>query len=62
MESHVERPLRLPELAVRAGCSQRDLETRFTRAFGASPRKVYSQIRLTTAHRLVTETNLTDET
>ena len=48
----------LPALAGKIGCSQRDLEARFARAFGATPRKVYTHIRLTVAHRLVTETPL----
>jgi transcriptional regulator GlxA family with amidase domain len=56
MEDSVERPRPLPDLAAEVGCSQRDLEARFARAFGATPRQVYGHIRLTAAHRLVTET------
>ena len=58
MEDTVERPLPLPVLAAEVGCSQRDLEARFRRAFGAPPRRVYAHIRLTAAHRLVTDQDL----
>ena len=58
MEGNVERPLSLPDLADKARCTQRDLEARFSRAFGATPRQVYAHVRLTAAHRLVTETSL----
>jgi AraC family transcriptional regulator, carnitine catabolism transcriptional activator len=58
MEDNVEHPLALPHLADLAGCSQREMETRFAAAFGATPRRVYAQIRLTAAHRLVTDTRL----
>ena len=58
MEANVEYPLRLPQLAEAAGCNQRDLEVRFARVLGATPRKVYSFVRLGAAHRLVSETSL----
>ena len=58
MEENVERPLVLPRIAKQAGCSLRDLEARFGRVLGATPRHVYSHIRLTAAHRLVSETTM----
>lgn len=58
MEHNIEKTMTLPMLAAKVGCSQRDLEARFARAFGATPRQVYTHIRLTAAHRLVTETPL----
>lgn len=58
MEANVEVPLSLPEVARRAGCSQRDLERRFTEAFGATPKKVYQRVRLNAARNLVEDTTL----
>jgi len=58
MEAAVERPRPLARIARGAGTSQRDLEARFARAFGATPRTVYRHIRLIAAHRLVTDTAL----
>ena len=58
MEAYVENPLPLADVARRAGCSQRDLERRFSRAFGATPKKVYQRIRLNVARNLVEDTTL----
>ena len=58
MEANVEAPLPLSIIATRAGCTQRDLEKRFAKAFGAPPRKVYQRIRLNTARNLVEDTTL----
>ena len=58
MENTVESPVSLGQLATTVGCTQRDLEQRFARAFGTTPREVYGYIRMATAHRLVTETAL----
>ena len=58
MEANVETPLSLSEIATCAGCTQRDLERRFAKAFGAPPRKVYQRIRLNTARNLVEDTML----
>ncbi len=58
MEANIETPLPLGQISQRAGCRQKDLERRFTKAFGAPPRKVYQRIRLNAARNLVEETNL----
>ena len=59
MENNVETPLSVLTVASRAGCTQKDLERRFSRAFGAPPQKVYQRIRLDAARHLVEETSLT---
>ena len=58
MRSHLEAPLTVAGLARAAGCRQRDLENRFRRAFGATPRTVYRQLRMAEALRLVREGDL----
>lgn len=58
MEKNVEQPVTLPRLAELADCTQREMENRFAAAFGATPQRVYAQIRLTAAHRLVIDTRL----
>ncbi|MGI9389398.1 MAG: GlxA family transcriptional regulator, partial [Boseongicola sp.] len=58
MEASIERPIPIGEIAKRTGCRQKDLERRFKRTFGASPRKVYQRIRLDAALNLVEYTSL----
>lgn len=58
MENTVEQPLAMPALADLAGVNQREMEARFAAAFGATPQRVYTRIRLTAAHRLVMDTRL----
>lgn len=53
MTEHVETPLPLTAIAERLGTSQKDLERRFSRAFGAAPRTVYRRIRLDAARNLL---------
>ena len=53
MRGNLENPLSVAELARAAGCRQRDLESRFRRSFGATPRTVYRQLRMAEALRLV---------
>ena len=53
MEANIEVPLTIPALARLSGCRQRDLEARFERHFGASPRKVYRRLRLNAARRML---------
>ena len=53
MEGNIETPVPIAELAGAAGCTHKDLERRFHRTFGASPRKVYQRIRLNTARNLI---------
>ncbi|UUX48825.1 GlxA family transcriptional regulator [Nisaea acidiphila] len=58
MRDNLEAPLPIAEIARAAGCRQRDLETRFRRAFGTVPRTVYKQLRMAEALRLVREGDL----
>ncbi len=58
MQDHIEEPLPIKTLARMTGTTQRGLETRFRRAFGATPRTVYQHIRLAGARRLLEETDL----
>ena len=59
MEANIETPLRILEIAQAAGCTQKDLERRFARAFGASPRTVYQRMRLDAARTLIEGTAFT---
>jgi len=58
MRGNLETPLPIREIARAVGCRQRDLEERFHRAFGATPRTVYRQLRMAEALRLVREGDL----
>lgn len=58
MEQHLEEPLRLPELAQRAGISQRQLERLFQQNIGLTPKRYYVNIRLSRARALLTQTEL----
>jgi len=58
MRGNLENTLSIAELARAAGCRQRDLEGRFRRAFGATPRTVYRQLRMAEALRLVRDGDL----
>lgn len=58
MRGNLETPLSVADLARAAGCRQRDLEVRFRRAFGATPRTVYRQLRMAEALRLVRDGDL----
>lgn len=58
MERTLDRPLSITALALRAGQSQRQLEVRFARALGISPGSYYLRLRLQTAQRLVSDTQL----
>lgn len=53
MEANIETPLSIPVLAKLANCRQRDLEKRFVRILGATPKTVYRRLRLNAAKRLV---------
>lgn len=59
MEETVEAPLAIPEIAARAGCSQRRLERAFHAALGVAPARYYLTLRLGAARRLLQETGLT---
>ena len=58
MEAHVETPLSIAQIAERAGCRQRELETQFTKALGTSPRTAYRRLRLGAARRLLRDGSL----
>jgi len=58
MEDALETPLALPEVARRAGCSQRQLERHFAAVLGQTPQRYYRILRLTAARRLLQETGL----
>jgi transcriptional regulator GlxA family with amidase domain len=58
MERTVDRPLSITALALRAGQSQRQLEMRFAKALGISPGSYYLRLRLQSAQRLVSDTQL----
>lgn len=58
MRGNLENILSIAELARAAGCRQRDLEGRFRRSFGATPRTVYRQLRMAEALRLVRDGDL----
>lgn len=55
MEARIEEPFSIPELARSVGCPQRELEQRFSRTLGTTPRQVYARLRLNTARRLLRE-------
>ena len=58
MQDNVETPLTIPEIAQRAGCTQKMLEQRMRAAMGATPAAVYRRQRLNVALRLVRASDL----
>ncbi|MCZ4352781.1 helix-turn-helix domain-containing protein [Roseovarius aestuarii] len=58
MRAHVERPISLDALAKRMTCQPRTLDRRFRAALGASPGRVYRDIRLSEARKLLESTRL----
>ncbi len=58
MQEHLEAPLSLPEVARRAGVTQKTLETRMRAELGATPATVYRRQRLNLARKLASETDL----
>ncbi len=53
MRAHLETPLSLPQVAVRAGTSQRRLERLFNRQLGVPPQRYYIELRLEHARHLL---------
>lgn len=53
MESHVERPLSLAQVADRAGVGQRRLARLFVRTLGRPPHRYYKELRLDRARELL---------
>lgn len=58
MSANIETPLPIAALAKAAGCAQRDLEARFVKALGASPRTVYRRLRLNHGRRLIEDSEI----
>jgi len=58
MESHIEEPLSCRIIARRVGVSSRQLQRLFARALGTTPVRHYQQIRLSRAHALLQQTDL----
>lgn len=58
MESQVEEPMAIPDVARRAGISQRDLERLSQRYLKMRPAEYYRNLRLTQAYRLLRQTSL----
>ncbi|TCL01588.1 AraC family transcriptional regulator with amidase-like domain [Shimia isoporae] len=58
MQEHVENPLPIPEIARRAGVTQKTLDARMKAELGASPTTVYRRQRLTLARKLISDTDL----
>jgi len=58
MQDHLEEPLALPEVARRAGVTQKTLAARMLAELGATPAVVYRRLRLNLARKLVVDTDL----
>lgn len=58
METHLEDPLTIADIANTLGISIRALQTRFQTALGTSPKAYYLKLRLEEAHRLLRDTSL----
>lgn len=58
METHIDEPLPIAEIAVRLSLSPRTLEQRFAAHMGQSPLGFYLQLRLNEAHRLAIDTSM----
>ncbi len=58
MQGHLEEPLSLPEVARRAGVTQKTLAARMLADLGATPAVVYRRLRLNLARKLVVDTDL----
>ena len=58
MERHIEEPLSCSVIAKRAGTSSRQLQRLFARTLGTTPVRHYQRIRLSRAHALLQQTDL----
>jgi transcriptional regulator GlxA family with amidase domain len=58
MESNLQEPLSIAEIARRVGISERSLHRDFRRILGSSPRRFYQWARLNAARRLLLQTDL----
>jgi transcriptional regulator GlxA family with amidase domain len=57
MQTRLEEPLSLPEVAVRAGVLLRTLQARFRSQLGQSPHAYYLDLRLSAAKRMLEQSN-----
>jgi AraC family L-rhamnose operon transcriptional activator RhaR/AraC family L-rhamnose operon regulatory protein RhaS len=58
IENHLEQPLRIEDLAARAGTCARSLQRYFMRAFGASPVGYVNRLRVEKASELLLKTDM----
>jgi transcriptional regulator GlxA family with amidase domain len=58
METHIDAPLSITDIAELTAVSAKTLETAFRRGTGQSPARFYLGLRLNTARRLIVDTNL----
>ncbi|KPB49620.1 hypothetical protein ALQ71_200165 [Pseudomonas coronafaciens pv. striafaciens] len=58
MDSNLEEPLELEQLAVYAGRSRRQIERLFKEQLGTTPQRYYLELRITEARRLIQHTDL----
>ncbi len=58
MQENLEQPLSIPEIARRAGRTQKVLEAHMRADLGATPAQVYRRLRLNLARKLAMETDL----
>lgn len=58
MENHLASPLAIPQIALLAGVSERQIHRRFMDEIGKSPKQVYLELRLSKADDLLTDTRL----
>ncbi|MCI2399970.1 GlxA family transcriptional regulator [Aliiroseovarius subalbicans] len=58
MQTNLEHPLTIREIARRVGRSQKDLEARVAQELGATPQAIYRRLRLISARKLVLESDL----
>lgn len=59
MRAHLEDPVEMADVAEHIGLSKRQLERLFQRYIRASPAQFYLDLRVTRAHALLNETNMT---
>lgn len=58
MSAHIEEPVEIAGLARHVGLSRRQLERLFRRYIGVTPAQFYLDLRVTRAHALLNETNM----
>ena len=58
METHIDTPMTMAEIAMRTGVTTRTLETTFSRLISETPARYYLGLRLAAARKMVTDTKL----